>query len=74
MDLSKLFSNIETESVGDDLLPPGFEKPAESTTEKISLRFPTRPGMKKADKSTTQRTKPSGPPPFVPKIKSFSDR
>ncbi len=89
LDLSKLFSDIKTDA---SLLPPGFnpdqpEPPkAETTTKKITLKFPTRPGSSSSSsdsnsaKKAGERPKPpvikpaSGPPPFVPKIKSFAER
>ena len=50
-------------------------KTSESTTEKIVLKFPTRPGSTGTRlESNTKSTGISGPPPFVPKIKSFADR
>ena len=79
LDISSLFSDIETEDVS-KFLPPGFdstEAPVETekTTEKIVLKFPTRPGGSTKDyESSTKATGISGPPPFVPKIKSFEDR
>ena len=82
LDISKLFSDVKTDEVA-SFLPPGYdpnavseetEPEAEKTTEKISLKFPTRPGsIKKVDRPPV-RAKPSGPPPFVPKIKSFAER
>ena len=80
--LSSLFEDIKIDDVG-DLLPPDFHKPAstrapttaESTTEKIVLKFPTRPGATGTRlESATKATGVSGPPPFVPKIKSFAER
>ena len=78
LDLSNLFSDIKTDEVS-AFLPPGYkaeEQQPETTTEaKSSLKFPTRPGsVKKVDKPSSSRPRPSGPPPFVPKIKSFADR
>lgn len=83
LDLSSLFDDIKTDDVG-DLLPPDFHKPAstrapttasESTTEKIVLKFPTRPGATGTRLETaTKSTGIKGPPPFVPKIKSFAER
>ena len=84
LDISSLFDDIKTDDVK-ALLPPDFNKPAstrapttaEVTTEKIVLKFPTRPGgsATKGDyESATKATGISGPPPFVPKIKSFEER
>ena len=89
LDISKLFSSIESDDVS-SFLPPGFNKDdhpetprtsstttsTESTSEETTenkLVFPTRPGMTKKTPKPNRR-KPSGPPPVVPKIKSFADR
>lgn len=59
-----------TEKVSAPVPPP-------KATEKITLKFPTRPGAddsKKLENSKKFGSKVQGPPPFVPKIKSFSDR
>ncbi len=80
LDLSKLFSNVATDAA---LLPPGYnaeaaeaaETEAESTTtEKIALKFPTRPGGVKKVEKPSKPKRPAGPPAFVPKIKSFQER
>jgi len=53
LDFSSLLSDIKTDELG-DLLPPDFHKPAstrsttttvESTTTRLGLKFPTRPGV-----------------------------
>jgi hypothetical protein len=82
LDISSLLSDIKTDELG-DLLPPDYSKPAstrstttvESTTTRLGLKFPTRPGVnRKKFESSTKATGISGPPAFVPKIKSFADR
>jgi len=88
LDLSSLFSDVNTDDVS-AFLPPGYdpekaakedetqneEKEVETKVGGIKLKFPTRPtaAPKKTDKPKS-RSRPSGPPPFVPKIKSFADR
>ena len=77
LNLSKLFEDLGSEDVNSALLPPGFDPNAASTTttEKITLKFPSRPGKKAGEKpKPTTRRPVSGPPPFVPKIKSFAER
>ena len=83
--ISSLFDDIKTDDVA-ALLPPDFNKPAstrapttaaetESTTAKVFLKFPTRPGgTGKRVESASKSGGVQGPPPFVPKIKSFADR
>jgi hypothetical protein len=85
LDISSLFDDIKTDDVA-ALLPPDFNKPAstrapttaaetESTTAKIFLKFPTRPGgTGKRVESASKSGGIQGPQPFVPKIKSFADR
>ena len=40
------------------------------------VKFPPRPvaSIERVTKPAQTRSKPSGPPPFVPKIKSFAER
>ena len=72
--------NAAEEADGTAAAAPASEAPAPppvKTTEKITLKFPTRPGSdgsKKLENSKKFGSKVQGPPPFVPKIKSFSDR
>lgn len=85
LDISKLFNNIDSKEVS-GLLPAGYEVKAkegdaskESTTEKASLKFPTRPSgsssaKKAVVKSKPSRNRPQAPPPVVPKIMSFAER
>ncbi len=72
LDISSLFDNIETD---DSLLPPGFNPDnapkTEQTTEKIVLKFPTRPGgIKKQTESSSKDPGRPGPGLDIPKIKS----
>ena len=83
LDISNLFSNIETENVA-SLLPPGFdpndipeEEQEKAPETKTGLKFPTRPGgVKKSElpKTNSCPSRPRAPPPVVPKIKSFAER
>jgi len=77
LDLSNLFSDDVS-----SFLPPGYDPekaPAQETESedksgKIQLKFPSRPSSDKKTTTAKPRRRPSGPPPFVPKIKSFGDR
>ena len=74
LSLSKLFESAEANSA---LLPPGFtpDGPPSSSTERISLKFPTRPASASSSSKKPEKKRPaSGPPPFVPRIKSFAER
>ena len=73
------FGKDEKPPTKDDKIPVSITEAStietEKTTEKIVLKFPTRPGgSSKNYESSTKATGISGPPPFVPKIKSFEDR
>ena len=72
LDISSLFDDIETDA---SLLPPGFNPDnvpqPEQTTEKIVLKFPTRPGgIKKQTESSRKDQGRTGPELDIPKIKS----
>ena len=79
LDISSLFDDIKTEDVS-SLLPPGFnpegpppkteDNETEKTTEKIVLKFPTRPGGIKKTESSTKGQRREGPKLDIPQIKS----
>ena len=77
--IESFFDNLPSDV--DDIsafLPPGYNKegasPESSTTEKnFKPKFPSIPGVSRKTTTESSATR-SGPPPFVPKIQSFSDR
>ena len=79
--IESFFDNLPSDV--DDIsafLPPGYNKEGggtgaeSSTTEKnFKPKFPSIPGVSRKTTTESSATR-SGPPPFVPKIQSFSDR